>query len=180
MQNFDDYKKIDSQLKYAGLIMKIYVDKVQFPNGEVHLREIVKKRSAAATLPIDEFGDILLVSQYRHPIYGMALEIPAGLIEPNESPIAAARRELEEEIGYYAQKVEFLCKTHPVMGFADEMVHIYLATDLQKTQQNFDSGELIEVHSYSLEECLQMVDDGKITDSKTIIALLKYQLKRGE
>ena len=174
MANSDIYKKISSELKYNGLIMDVYVDKIEFPNGEEHYREIIKKRSASAVLPIGDNGDIILVRQYRHPIGKMSLEIPAGLSEPNENPIETAKRELEEEIGFLPKKIDFICKTHGSIGFSDESIHIYIAKDLQKTKQNFDYGEVIHIEIYSLSECLNMIYLGKITDSKTIIAILHY------
>ena len=125
-----------------------------------------------AIVPLDDDSNVILVKQYRYPIGSLLLEVPAGIIEDGESPIECAQRELQEEIGYKAGKMEFIANIHPAIGFANEIMSIYLAEGLEKTNYNRDKDEFIELIPTNMEEALNLVWENKITDVKSIIGLL--------
>lgn len=124
---------------------------------------------------IDEEGNIILVRQYRNAADDYVLEIPAGGLEIGEDPKLCASRELEEETGYRANQVDFLFKFYSSIGITDEIISIYVARDLVKTQQNLDEDEYVTIERYKLEELIDMIYNGELMDNKTISALLAYQ-----
>ena len=170
-----DYDVVKSDLLYKGKILKVFSDKVMMPNGNAATREIVVKNDAAAIVPVDEKGNIILVRQYRHPAKDMILEIPAGTFEFGEDPYDCAKRELEEEIGYKANSIVFVNWTYASVGICSEKIYLYIATDLVKTQQNLDEDEFLEIEKYPLEQAYKMVFDGTIRDSKTVMGILAYK-----
>ena len=129
----------------------------------------------AGILPFFKDQTIALVKQWRYPINQYSIEIPAGRIEPQQSPLSTAARELEEEIGYQAGKFKKLTEFFVAPGYCEEKIHLYLATDLSKTSQNLDDDEEIEVVRLPFDEALEMAKTGEIDDAKTLIALLMAQ-----
>lgn len=172
-----DYEQISSKMVYNGKIMRVYSEEVVLPNGKAAVREVVRKSSAAAVCPIDADGKIILVEQYRHPIGGMALEIPAGLIDEGEDVAVCAARELAEEVGYHPTKLTKVCTFVGCIGFCDEAVTIYIGEGLEAAAAEQDDEEFITIHRFTLDECLKMVTNGKIIDSKTIAALFYLKAK---
>lgn len=171
----EPYETISSKKVYEGRILNIVQDEITLPNGKTAMREVIQHSGAAAVLPIDENGMLVLVSQYRHAAKQMVLEIPAGILEKGEKPIACAKRELEEETGYKSEDITFLTEIFTAIGYSDEVIHIYLAKNLEQGTINLDPEEFIEIQKYTLEEAVQMIFDSKITDSKTIISILAYK-----
>ena len=114
----------------------------------------------------------ILVKQYRNAENGDVLEIPAGKLEKGEEPLTCAKRELEEEIGYRAGAIEKICAMYTAVGFSNEKLHLYIATELVKSKQSLDEDEYIELVTYPLEEAIKMIFTGEIKDSKTIVGLL--------
>lgn len=171
----EDYKLVKSEMAFKGRIISVNHDTIVLPDGREAVREIVKHGGAAAILPVDSDGNIILVRQYRHSARELALEIPAGCLEKNEAPEVCAVRELEEEVGVKTGKVTYMTKFYSSIGFCDEVIHLYLAEDLVETQQNFDEDEFITLEKYSLDEALNLITTGKIIDSKTILAILFYK-----
>ncbi len=165
---------ISSKKVYECKIFDIYEDEIILPNGETAKRNILSHNGAAAILPIDENGNIILVKQYRHSVKDSCLEIPAGKLEKGEDPLECGIRELEEEIGYISEDFSFMFKTYIAVGYSSEVIHIYLAKGLKKTKQNLDEDEFLDVLTYTLEETLEMIQDGRILDSKTIASILFY------
>ncbi len=163
-------KTLSSEIIYEGKIVKLEKQKVELPNGRVSSREIVRHGEAVAILPIDQNGNLLLVEQYRKPIDKVILEIPAGLVEPGEEPAEAAARELEEECGVVAGKLEFVVKYYTTPGFSDEMIYFFRATDLKPSQQNMDTDEFLNVVSMPVEEFKRRVLDKELIDGKTVLA----------
>ena len=172
-----NYQVTQSTTVYSGNIVDVVHDTITLPNGRNALREVVKHPGGAAVLPVDNDGNVILVRQYRHPLGCMVLEIPAGMLNPGETPQECAARELEEEAGYRSANVRPLAQISPSPGYLSERIHIYLATDLSASRQNLDEEEFIEVAAYPLEEAVRMVFDGRIVDSKTVVAILAYSLK---
>ena len=169
------YEVLESNLMYKGKVLEVYSDKVVMPNGNVATRETVVRGSAAAIVPVDKDGNIILVRQYRHAIKGMALEIPAGMLEEGEDPAVSAKRELEEETGWIANDLTFVTKLVMSIGVCTETLYIYIAKDLTEGVMNPDPDEFIEIETYSLEDSLKMVYNGEIIDGKTAAALLAYK-----
>lgn len=169
------YEVVNSEKRFEGKIMDILVDEITLPNHKTCVREyVVRHGHAAAIVPVDANGNIILVRQYRHPAKAMVLEIPAGMMEGEEEPLCCAKRELEEEIGYTAEQFTKICEMHSAVGICNEILYIYLAENLQPGHQHFDEDEFIEVETYSLDETIAMIFDGRITDSKTMAGVLGY------
>lgn len=172
----DEMKRIDRVLKYKGSIVDFYDDVMQAPDGQIaHWDYIAHRKGAAAVLPVMEDGRILMVRQYRNALGRETLEIPAGSRDSVEEPTeVCAARELEEETGYRASHLELLLTVATTVAFCNEVIDVYLATDLTKTCQHLDENEFVEVESYSIEELVEMVLHQKIQDSKTVSAILAY------
>lgn len=169
------YEVLESNLMYKGKVLEVYSDKVVMPNGNVATRETVVRGAAAAIVPVDKDGNIIFVRQYRHAIKGMALEIPAGMLEEGEDPAVSAKRELEEETGWIANSLTYVTKLVMSIGVCTETLYIYIAKDLTEGVMNPDPDEFIEIETYSLEDSLKMVYNGEIIDGKTAAALLAYK-----
>ena len=169
------YEVLESNLMYKGKVLEVYSDKVVMPNGNVATRETVVRGSAAAIVPVDKDGNIIFVRQYRHAIKGMALEIPAGMLEEGEDPAVSAKRELEEETGWIANSLTFVTKLVMSIGVCTETLYVYIAKDLTEGVMNPDPDEFIEIETYSLEDSINMIYNGEIIDGKTAAALLAYK-----
>ena len=176
--NKNDYKVLGSEEIYEGAIVSVDKCTVQLPNGKEVKWDLVKHNGAAAVIPVDEDGKILMVSQYRLACDDITLEIPAGKLDSGEQPIKCAIRELEEETGYASEDVDFLMKFYTSIGFCNEVIHIYVAKNLKATKQNLDEDEFVNVHRYTVDELIQMIFEGKIIDNKTISAILAYNTKK--
>jgi len=168
-------KKIEGKIVHEGKFLTLKCDKVLLPNGKISTREWLKHPGAVCCIPILPNGKIALIKQYRYPVKKEMIEIPAGKLDQNEIPEECAIRELEEEIGYKADKLTFLTNIHPAIGFTDEKMWIYLAENLVKTEQSLDSDEFLSLFPTKLEEAVEMVWEGEITDVKTIIGILWAQ-----
>ena len=165
-------KTSSSAIVFQGKLLDVRRDKVILPNGDNGIREWINHPGAVCCIPKLPNGKIALIRQYRYSVRKMMIELPAGKLDKNETPEDCAIRELEEEIGYKANKVTFLTNIHPAIGFANEKMWIYYAEDLEKTNQKLDSDEFIEIIPTKLEDALKMVWNGSITDVKTMIGLI--------
>jgi len=168
--------RLNTELIYDGKILKLYKDSVKCPNGKTAAREIVKHNGGSAVLCIKD-DKVLLISQYRYAYDEVIYEIPAGKLEVGEDPHTAALRELEEETGNKALKLEYLGKIYPSCGYTNEIIHLFLASDYVETQTSFDEDEFIEASYIPLKDVKKMILDGTITDAKTICAIGYYLLK---
>jgi len=164
--------QLSTEQIYKGTLLDVRRDEITLPNGKTSAREYIKHPGAACIIPVLPEGNIALIKQYRYPVQSEMIELPAGKLDPGEKPEACAKRELEEEIGYSAGKLTFICNIHPAIGFASEKMWIYLAEDLVKTVENTDHDEFLVLMPTHLDDAIKMVWDGKITDVKTIIGLL--------
>ena len=165
-------KTSSSAIVFQGKLLDVRRDKVILPNGDNGIREWINHPGAVCCIPKLPNGKIALIRQYRYSVRKMMIELPAGKLDKNEAPEDCAIRELEEEIGYKANKITFLTNIHPAIGFANEKMWIYYAEDLEKTNQKLDSDEFIEIIPTKLEDALKMVWNGSITDVKTMIGLI--------
>ncbi|MCX5751174.1 MAG: NUDIX hydrolase [Candidatus Saganbacteria bacterium] len=165
-------KLIKTKYIYKGRIINLRCDEVKMPNGKVAGREVIEHRGAVAVVALTEKKEVLLVKQYRHPTRRELWEIPAGIPEKGENGIAAAKRELEEETGFKAQKVKELCWAYASPGYSSEIIKYYFAEGLAKTAQDLDEDELVVAHAFHFSKVLSMIKTGKIKDNKTILAIL--------
>ncbi|WP_405101311.1 NUDIX hydrolase [Oceanobacillus sp. FSL H7-0719] len=173
MNNFEE-KTINTKKIFEGKMIDLQVDEVSLPNGEVSQREIVKHPGAVAVIAITKDNKIVLVKQYRKPTEKTLVELPAGKIDQNEQPLAAAIRELEEETGYTTKELNFVTSFYTSPGFANELIYIYITDTLEKleTPVQGDDDEFIEILELSLDEAKQYVEEEKIHDAKTNYAIL--------
>jgi len=156
---------------YNGRVFSLALDNITLPNGVVTELDIIRHPGASAMVPMLNKNTVLLLKQYRYAAGGFIWEIPAGTLNTGESPLGCAKRELIEETGYSADKLEKLTEIVPVPGYSDERIHIFLATDLKKAVQNLDRDEMLNVHEVKMEAALEMIAKGEIMDAKTISGL---------
>ena len=174
----EKYERIGRELIHKGAIIDYYQDMIKIPNGNIAKWDYIKHKGAAAVVAVKEDGKLLMVRQYRNALDRETLEIPAGGLNSVDEPTdIAAARELEEEAGYTAGKLELLISIRTTVAFCDEKIDVYLATDLKRSKQQLDEDEFLDVETYSIEELVQMVYDCKIQDGKTVAALLAYYNK---
>ena len=164
---------------FDGRIVKLSVDTIRLPNGKACDLEMIRHPGAAAVVPIDSDGNVLLVRQYRYAAAGYLLEIPAGKLDGDELPERCAVREVEEEVGYRPETLTPLGFIHTTPGFTDERIWLYLATDLSVAQQELQDDEVLTVERVPFEEAVEMAVDGRITDGKSICALLRAARRLG-
>ncbi|WP_339365133.1 NUDIX hydrolase [Vallitalea maricola] len=170
-------KRLDRKEVFNGKRVRLVIDKLKMPNDKEVNWELITHPGAAAVIPVDNDGNIIMVRQYRNAADDYVLEIPAGGVEEGEDPSICAKRELEEETGYKSDNIEYLLKFYSSIGITDEMISIYVATDLQESQQNLDDDEYVTIEKYKLEKLIDMIYSGQITDGKTISGLLAYKCK---
>jgi len=163
---------LESQKIFNGAVFDVERDRLLEENGVEIVRDVVRHPGGAGALPLFDDGRVALVRQYRHPARRELLEIPAGKIESGETPEICAAREIEQEIGFRAGRMEKLAQFYSTPGFCEERLYVYLATDLTPCSRNLDHDELIEIVFLSFPEATKMAERGEIEDSKTIIALL--------
>jgi len=163
---------------YEGRVVSLRVDRVKLPDGRSAVREVVEHAPVVAIVALDSRGDVLLVRQFRLPVKQSLLEIPAGGVDSGETAEEAAQRELQEETGQRAGRLERLCSFFASPGYCDEYMHLYLATGLEPGALAADADESIEVVRLPLDEALRLIERGEICDAKTIVGLwaaVRYQ-----
>lgn len=166
---------------FAGRLLKLRDETVVFPDGQQTKREIVEHPGAVAVIALTDDNELVLVRQFRKAINAVLLEIPAGVPKKGEKGEVCARRELEEETGYYAKKVKKIWSAAASPGYSTEIINYYLAQDLTKLKQRTDEDEFIEVDLVDLEECVDLLKNGRIVDNKTLIGIHIAELvDRGE
>ncbi len=166
-------KKLSSRQIFDGVVVKLFVDDIELPDGRKSVREIVRHPGAVCVVPVTDEGEVIMVRQFRYAFNQVLLEVPAGKLEPNEDPLEAALRELEEESGVVASKVEHIGEIYTTVAIIDEKIHIYLATGLTYKKAHPDADEFLEVEKIPLKTLVDMVMNGEIKDAKTQIAILK-------
>ncbi|MFH1981277.1 MAG: NUDIX hydrolase [Pseudomonadota bacterium] len=164
---------LNSRRVHAGRVFDLHVASVELATGVTFEMEVIRHPGAAAIVALSEIGQVLLLRQYRHSVETVLWEIPAGTRDAGEAPLSCARRELEEETGFAASRWEPMGELLPVPGYADERIHLFLASGLTASRQCLDRDEQITVHALDFEEALHLIDTGEIYDGKTVAALLK-------
>ena len=166
---------------YAGRVLDLDVDDVVEPGGVRAVREVVRHRGSVAALPIHDDGRVVLIRQYRYAVDQDVWEIPAGRLDPGETPAEGARRELEEEVGLRATRLEPMSVFYTTPGFCDEVIHLFRATGLEAVKARPEEDERIEPVVLSLEAARAMVSRGEVREGKTLVALLlEAEKRRGE
>ena len=168
-------KTVEKHYVYEGKIIKVRRDDAILPNGEPCIRELVEHSGGASVLYIED-GKVLLVRQFRYAYGESVYEIPAGKLEYGEDPKAAAARELEEEAGVRAGRLELLFTLYPTPGYTNEKIYIYRAYEGEKVQAHLDEGEFLDAAYIPLERAKEMLANGELKDGKTIVALQAYFL----
>jgi ADP-ribose pyrophosphatase len=168
-------KVLRSEKKYAGKVFDLIVDEIEYPSGNKSIREVASHPGGAVIVPVLPGNEIVLVRQFRYPVQRMVYELPAGKLNPGEDPAVCARRELEEETGYTARHWRPLTAIYTTPGFCNELLHLYLATDLRKSErgQQLEEGEAsLTVETIPLPRVIGMIEQGEIVDAKTICGVL--------
>lgn len=162
---------LDTETVFDGRVVKLSVDTLQ--DGELtYEREVVHHSGSAVIVPLHDDGTVVLVRQYRHPVGRYLLEVPAGTLSENEQPEAGAARELEEELGLVASRLEKLAEFFVSPGFLQEKMWLYLATELSEGKQNLDDDEVLDIVRLPISQALEMISSGEIQDAKTIVGLM--------
>ena len=172
-----DNARMSTRRMYTGRIINLDIDTVRFPNGTVGELEMIRHPGASAVVPFlsDPAGEdpqILLIRQYRDAAEKYLYEVPAGRLDPGEAPEVCARRELREETGCEAQRVEHLYTMYTTPGFTDERIHVFMAVGLTRGENAREADEFIEVETMPLSRALSLVQQGEIQDAKTALSLL--------
>ena len=167
---------ISSEIIASGGMLTAKRDQVRLPNGKQSQREYIIHPGAVLAVPVLPSGNILFERQFRYPLNQVFIELPAGKIDPNETPLETGKRELLEETGYTAKNWVSLGLQHPCIGYSNEVLHNFLALDLSLAQHNPDEDEALQLFELSMENALQFIKEGKITDAKTIIALYQADI----
>jgi ADP-ribose pyrophosphatase len=172
-----DKAQVSTRRVYTGRVINLDVDTVRFPNGSVGDLEMIRHPGASAVVPFlsDPAGEdpqILLIRQYRYAAEQFLYEVPAGRLDPGETPDVCARRELREETGCEASSVEHLYTMYTTPGFTDEKIHVFMAVGLTRGENAREADEFIEMETMSLSSALELIEKGEIQDAKTALSLL--------
>ncbi len=177
----EKYERIGRELVHKGAIIDYYQDTIKIPNGNIAKWDFIQHKGAAAVVAVKGDGKLLMVRQYRNALDRETLEIPAGGLDGADEPTdVAAARELEEETGYKAGKMELLLSLRTTVAFCNEKIDVYVATDLKPARQHLDEDEYLDVESHDVDELIRMIYDCKIQDSKTVASILAYKDKYGK
>ncbi len=172
-------KTLSQEYHFHGRIMNMRVDSVELPDGSKTSREVCEHCEGVAVLPITEDNKVVLVSQFRYPFGKVIIEAPAGKVDGEEAHLDCAIRELSEETGYTAERLEYLGYAYPSPGCFTERIHLYIARGLNEGAAHPDEGEYVEVSYVDIKEAIAMCEDGRISDAKTVILILRAARKLG-
>lgn len=164
---------VDSKLVYKGKIFEVFSDTALLENGKTTGRDVLRHPGGVCIVALNEKNEIFFVRQFRYPHKKVLLEIPAGKLEWGEEPLECGKRELREETGYTAERFRPLGKLFPTPAYDTEIIYMYLAEGLRRSEQDLDDNEFLDVLTIPLEKAVQMVLDNEIDDAKTQLALLK-------
>ena len=171
--------RLKRELAYQGAVLKIYRIQIMTSDNVAHF-DYIHHNGAAAVLPVTADGKIMLVRQYRNALDRFTLELPAGKVDSPEEPrIECAYRELEEETGYRTDKLEYLMTINTTVALCNEAIDIFVAKNLIPSKQHLDADESIDVEIWEVKDLLELIYTGKMTDSKTIAAVLAYAQQEG-
>lgn len=167
-------KKLKSEEVFSGSLLHVFKDEVELPNKDKSGRELIRHIGAVCVVPVTDQGEVILEHQFRYPVDQVIVEIPAGKLDSkDEDRLEAAKRELREETGYVADTWTDMGIYYPAAAYSDEKITMYLAEGLHKGSQDLDADEFLEVYKQPIEETVKEIMNGKITDGKTQVAVLK-------
>ena len=172
-------EKLKTVTSYHGVIVNVRLDEARLPDGSTAKREVVEHPGGVTVLPLEADGTVWCVRQYRYPLHGLLLELPAGKLDPGEDHRPAALRELSEETGLEAGELTYLGHIYASPGFCDEALHMYLARDLTRARQHLDEDEFLDVVTMPFDTLVEQVMSGEITDAKTVATVLKVKTLLG-
>lgn len=162
---------------FNGKVIRVQKDDILLPDGKPAIREVVRHKGAVCVVPVTDEGEIIVVKQYRYPFGEVLTEIPAGKLDTaDEIPLEAAKRELKEETGAVAGKIEYMGKFYATPAIFDEVIHMFLATELSFEEQSLDEDEFVEIEKIPVDELVDMIIKGEITDGKTQASVLRAAL----
>lgn len=164
--------RLSGEQVYDGVLLKVHRDRVRLPDGSESGREYIRHPGAVAIVPLFDDGRVLLERQFRYPHGREFIEVPAGKLEPGEPRLETAKRELLEETGYSAAEWTRIGVIHTAIAYTDEGIDLFVARKLTLSERKLDAGEFLEVFTVPFGEAVQMIRDGRITDAKTVAALL--------
>jgi ADP-ribose pyrophosphatase len=170
-------KTLETNYLFQGKVVNLRIDRVKLPNGKESVREVVEHAGAVGIVPVSDDNKIILVKQFRKALDQEIIEIPAGKLDPGERPADCAQRELQEEIGFKSGRLEFKFSCYTSPGFSNEIIHIFIARDLQESRIKCDDDEFITTLEVSLQEALHMIKNGMIKDAKSISGILALLLE---
>lgn len=174
----EKFERLERSLVAHGAIIDYYQDTIKIPNGNIVKWDFIAHKGAAAVVPVDEKGRIIMVSQYRNALDRDTLEIPAGGLQSVDEPTRdAAARELSEETGYHSDHLELLISIRTTVAYCNEKIDIYVADHLTPGSQHLDEDEYVNVRACTIEELTEMIYSGQIQDSKTVAAIMAYKDK---
>lgn len=170
---------VRSKRVWSGNAVDFRVDTVRLPNGKLATREFMDHPGAVGVVPLLDRETVVMVRQYRHPVGKVTLELPAGKLDKGERPLSCVRRELAEETGYTARRIAPLINYWPTPAFANEVLHLYVAEGLKAGRMRADEDEFLECVTLPFRKAVELVRQGEIQDSKTIVGLLACAVFKG-
>jgi len=174
-----NFKVKKSEIKFKGKVFDLQVDEIEYESGNKAVREVAVHPGGAVIVAVKDDGRLIMVKQFRYPFQKFMLELPAGKLDKDEEPLNCAERELKEETGYSSKNISKLGSIATTPGFCSEILHIYLAEDLQEGEHNREEGEYgMELFELTLDEIEEKIKSGEIIDSKTICGIHYYNLSR--
>ena len=173
-------RRLSTRRLYEGKVLSLDLDEVEEPGGVTAKREVVRHPGSVAALPVTPEGGLILVRQYRYPVDDTVWELPAGRVDPGESPEEAIQRELREEIGHRAERLERIAFFYTTPGFCDETMHVFRATGLVPDKAEADDDERIETVTVTLDRAREMIAAGELREGKTLVAVLLEADRRRE
>jgi ADP-ribose pyrophosphatase len=172
-----NFKLTNSKILFKGKVFNLKIDEIEYDSGNKGIREVIVHPGGAVVVPVTDEGKLVMVTQFRYPFQTTLLEFPAGKLDINEDPLDCAVRELEEETGYEAAKVNELGKIYTAPGYCTETLHIYVAQGLKQGDHRREEGEYgMEIYEFDIAEIEDKIISGEIIDAKTICSV--YLLKR--
>lgn len=163
---------VSSEIMAQGRMLTVRYDQARLPNGSISGREYVMHPGAVVVVAVTDQGEVVLERQFRYPLKQVFIELPAGKIDPGEPVLTTGQRELEEETGYRAKEWIKLGIQHPCIGYSNEVIHVYLAHGLESGAHARDMDEAMDVFAWPFERVMQAIEQGEVTDSKTIASML--------